>query len=167
VKTPPYEPAFNVVLHQPEIPGNTGAVGRSCVAFTAKLWLIRPLGFRIDEKSLKRAGLDYWDDLVWEVVDDWASLERRAAESTVIDPARFWMFTRTARQFVHEVRFCRGDWLVFGSETSGLPPSLLADAGRNLRIPVSPLVRSLNLSSAAAISCFELSRQLALFAGDV
>ncbi len=72
-----YEPLLHIVLHQPEIPYNTGSVGRTCVAVGAKLWLVRPLGFRIDDYYLRRAGLDYWEHLEWEVVDDWAALVAR------------------------------------------------------------------------------------------
>jgi tRNA (cytidine/uridine-2'-O-)-methyltransferase len=164
-----YQPGQHIVLHQPEIPGNTGAVGRTCLALHAKLWLVRPLGFRIDERSLRRAGLDYWDHLVWEVVDDWAGLLLRAGQTAASqaagDPSapRFWMFTRTARRLYSDARFAAGDWLVFGSETSGLPPTLLADDGRNLRIPVSPGVRSLNLSSAVAVAGYEHARQTGFF----
>ncbi len=79
-----YEPQLHVVLYQPEIPYNTGSVGRTCVAAGAKLWLVRPLGFRVDDYYLRRAGLDYWEHLVWEVVDDWpAVVSRLAAEETV------------------------------------------------------------------------------------
>ena len=74
-----YEPLLHVVLYQPEIPHNTGSVGRTCVAAGAKLWLVRPLGFRLDDYYLRRAGLDYWQHLEWEVVDDWAALVERAA----------------------------------------------------------------------------------------
>ena len=72
-----YEPSFNVVLHEPAIPPNTGNIGRTCVALRAKLWLVRPLGFRMDEKALRRAGLDYWQHLNWKVVDDWAEVQRQ------------------------------------------------------------------------------------------
>ncbi len=154
-----YQPQFHVVLHQPEIPGNTGAVGRTCLALEAKLWLVRPLGFRVDQRSLRRAGLDYWPLLNWSVVDSWDELCREAARDAG-SPPRFWMFSRTATRIHSEAEFRRGDWLVFGSETSGLPSSLMANAKRNLRIPVSSLVRSLNLSSAVAVAGYELARQL-------
>jgi len=83
---------LNIVLFQPEIPGNTGAVGRTCVALGAKLWLVRPLGFRVDEKTLRRAGLDYWQHLDWEVADHWDDLLER------LKPERIWFFTRFATQ---------------------------------------------------------------------
>lgn len=107
---PPYEPAFHVVLHQPEIPPNTGAIGRTCVALQAKLWLVRPLGFRIDEKTLRRAGLDYWQHLNWQVTDDWAELQGQIAAAAGAE--RVWMFTRTAARSYLQARFRRGDWLV-------------------------------------------------------
>ena len=172
----PYEPLFHVVLHQPEIPPNTGAIGRTCVALRAKLWLVRPLGFRVDEKTLRRAGLDYWQHLNWQVVDSWQHLQDEAkdvvgaslpetdgdgtAEARGGELERFWMFTKTATQIHWSVPFQQGDWLIFGSETSGLPPSLLTDAARNIRLPMAPEVRSLNLASAVAVAGYEVARQL-------
>ncbi len=152
---PPYEPRFHVVLHQPEIPPNTGAVGRTCVAVAAKLWLVRPLGFRIDEKTRRRAGLDYWQHLNWEVVDDWNELAER------IPVQRAWYFTKSATRALWDVPFQSGDILVFGSETSGLPPSLLQRySTQTVGIPMRPQVRSLNLSNSVAISLYEALRQL-------
>ncbi|MGI9517602.1 MAG: tRNA (cytidine(34)-2'-O)-methyltransferase [Pirellulaceae bacterium] len=155
-----YEPSFHIVLHQPEIPPNTGAIGRTCVALQAKLWLVRPLGFRIDERTLRRAGLDYWQYLQWQVADDWEQLQQEAGEGP-----RMWMFTKTASEDFQQARYQKGDWLVFGSETSGLPPSLLEQPDRNLRIPTFANVRSLNLSSAVAVAGYEAARQIDLFAG--
>jgi tRNA (cytidine/uridine-2'-O-)-methyltransferase len=155
VRVPAYEPRFHVVLHQPEIPPNTGAVGRTCVAVQAKLWLVRPLGFRIDQKTLRRAGLDYWQHLDWAVVDDWPALTQ-----SLPDPERFWFFSKHAARPFGEARLHWGDVLVFGSETAGLPDSLIdRRAHRVLRIPTSPWVRSLNLSCAVAVACYELVRQ--------
>jgi tRNA (cytidine/uridine-2'-O-)-methyltransferase len=150
-----YVPRFHVVLYQPEIPPNTGAVGRSCVALSAKLWLVRPLGFRVDEATLRRAGLDYWQHLQWQVVDNWEQLGRELSD------ARLWFFTKTAARLFTAAEFRQGDALVFGSETSGLPPSLWRQApDRALRIPTSPWVRSLNLSCSVAVAGYELQRQL-------
>ncbi|MEZ6096603.1 MAG: tRNA (cytidine(34)-2'-O)-methyltransferase [Pirellulaceae bacterium] len=150
------KPWLNIVLHQPEIPGNTGAVGRTCVALGAKLWLVRPLGFRIDEKTLRRAGLDYWQYLNWEVVDHWEHLRNR------LEGHRMWMLTKTAQNSMFECEFKKGDVLVFGSETAGLPPSLLAEHSRyQLRIPTTDNVRSLNLASSVAVSAYEAFRQIA------
>ena len=149
-----YEPRLHVVLVQPEIPYNTGSVGRTCVAVAAKLWLVRPLGFRVDDYYLRRAGLDYWDHLEWEVVDDWAQLLEKL-------PARtFWLFSKTASRDYCDAEFNPGDVLVFGSESQGLPPSLMEQPGeRLLRIPVRPEVRSLNLSNAVAVATYEALRQ--------
>ncbi|HMO14334.1 MAG TPA: tRNA (cytidine(34)-2'-O)-methyltransferase [Pirellulaceae bacterium] len=151
-----YEPRFHVVLHQPEIPGNTGAIGRTCVALEAKLWLVRPLGFQVDEKTLRRAGLDYWQYLEWEVVDNWQMLLDKVA-------GRVWTFSKTATQSFDEADFCTGDWLVFGSETRGLPSSILQNPDfRCLRIPTSSLVRSLNLSCAVAVAGYQVHRSITL-----
>ena len=153
-----YTPRFHVVLHQPEIPPNTGAVGRTCVALEAKLWLVRPLGFQVDTKTLRRAGLDYWQHLNWEVVDHWEALLAGLQEPYVAH--RFWYFTKKAHRDYTDVAYERGDVLVFGSETSGLPPSLLEQSpDQNLRIPISPHVRSLNLSCSVAVAGYEASRQ--------
>jgi len=152
--TPNYDPCLHVVLHEPEIPHNTGSVGRTCVAVAAKLWLVRPLGFRLDDYYLRRAGLDYWPHLEWEVVDDWPTLTQRLAGRN------FWYFTKAATRNYTTVGFQRGDVLVFGSESKGLPPSLLqANVDRALRIPIRPDVRSLNLSNSAAIVLYEAMRQ--------
>jgi tRNA (cytidine/uridine-2'-O-)-methyltransferase len=153
-----YQPVLHVVLYQPEIPYNTGSVGRTCVAVGAKLWLVRPLGFRLDDYYLRRAGLDYWEHLECEVVDDWEALSARiAVESPEHEP---WFFTKTATQPYTEIAFREGDVLVFGGESRGLPPSLLeANRERALRIPIRPQVRSLNLSNSVAIAVYEALRQ--------
>jgi tRNA (cytidine/uridine-2'-O-)-methyltransferase len=149
-----YQPQLHVVLYQPEIPYNTGSVGRTCVAVGAKLWLVRPLGFRLDDYYLRRAGLDYWEHLVWEAVDDWPSLIGKLPDR------RPWLFTKTAAQAYTNVRYMRDDVLVFGCESSGLPPSLLEEFNdRRLRIPIRPDARSLNLSNSVAIALFEAQRQ--------
>jgi tRNA (cytidine/uridine-2'-O-)-methyltransferase len=153
-----YDPLLHVVLHQPEIPYNTGSVGRTCVAVGAKLWLVRPLGFRVDDYYLRRAGLDYWEHLEWAVVDDWQALMAQlAVEAPDKQP---WMFTKTAERLYTEVSFERGDVMVFGSESYGLPPSLLENNhDRALRIPIRSQVRSLNLSNSVAIAAYEAVRQ--------
>jgi tRNA (cytidine/uridine-2'-O-)-methyltransferase len=155
-----YDPLLHIVLHQPEIPYNTGSVGRTCVAAACKLWLVRPLGFRVDDYYLRRAGLDYWEHLVWEVVDDWPALARRLAEERGTDSRPPWFFTKTATTTYTSVEYQPGDVLVFGSESRGLPADLLAEnADRTLRIPIRPQVRSLNLSNSAAIAIYEARRQ--------
>jgi tRNA (cytidine/uridine-2'-O-)-methyltransferase len=160
-----YEPSFHVVLHQPEIPPNTGAVGRTCLALRAKLWLVRPLGFRTDDRTLRRAGLDYWQHLNWQVVRDWEEL-LGAYRQCHDGPDRMWMFSRTARRDFRDCRMQRGDWLVFGSETSGLPPRLLSEPRQNLRIPTFEKVRSLNLASAVAVAGYQLASQAGLFPAE-
>jgi tRNA (cytidine/uridine-2'-O-)-methyltransferase len=149
-----YEPRLHIVLHQPEIPHNTGSVGRTCVAVGAKLWLVRPLGFRVDDYYLRRAGLDYWELLEWEVVDDWEALLARL-------PGREpYFFTKTARRDYLAPSYEPGDVLVFGSESRGLPESMLTKhAERTLRIPTRDAVRSLNLSNAVAVAAYEALRQ--------
>jgi tRNA (cytidine/uridine-2'-O-)-methyltransferase len=153
-----YEPRLHIVLHQPEIPHNTGSVGRTCVAVGAKLWLVRPLGFRIDDYYLRRAGLDYWEHLEWEVVDDWAALQSRLSEQS--PGHKPWFFTKTATRLYTDVAFKQGDIMVFGSESNGLPPSLLGpNCDKSLRIPIREQVRSLNLSNCVGIVAYEALRQ--------
>ena len=149
-----YDPILHIVLYQPEIPYNTGSVGRTCVAVGAKLWLVRPLGFRVDDYHLRRAGLDYWEQLEWEVVDDWHALTTRLPE------AKPWLFSKTASRHYTDVAFQPEDVLVFGNESNGLPRPMLQAAGdRALRIPIRPHARSLNLSNTAAVVMFEALRQ--------
>ncbi len=149
-----YEPQLHIVLHRPEIPYNTGSVGRTCVAVRAKLWLVRPLGFRVDDYYLRRAGLDYWEHLEWQVVDSWNELVVSVGEG------RFWFFTKKAERSYLDASYERGDVLVFGSESQGLPDALLAaNPDSQLRIPTSGFVRSLNLSNAVAVASYEALRQ--------
>ncbi len=152
--TEPYEPLLHVVLHQPEIPYNTGSVGRTCVAVGAKLWLVRPLGFRVDDYYLRRAGLDYWEHLNWQVVENWEEL------LSLLPNATRWLFSKKAQARYTSARYMPGDVLVFGSESSGLPDSLLTEYRETLlRIPTRPQVRSLNLSNAVAVAAYEALRQ--------
>ncbi len=144
-----YRPQLHVVLFEPEIPHNTGSVGRTCVAIGAKLWLVRPLGFRIDDYHLRRAGLDYWKHLEWEVVDDYATLCRQLPSD------RQWFFSKHGRRAYCDVTVAPADVFVFGSESQGLPVSMLeSQPDRVLRIPTRPEVRSLNLSNAVAVACY-------------
>ena len=153
------DPILHVVLVSPEIPPNTGNVARSCVAIGAKLWLVKPLGFQIDEKQLRRAGLDYWPHLEWEAVENWKQLSLHLAKP--LAHGRYWLLTKTASRPYTSAAFQTGDVLVFGSEGHGLPPELLAQhAGQALRIPMRPQVRSLNLSAAAALVMYEAVRQI-------
>jgi tRNA (cytidine/uridine-2'-O-)-methyltransferase len=154
-----YEPLLHVVLYQPEIPPNTGNIGRTCVAIGAKLWLVKPLGFQINEKELRRAGLDYWPYLEWETVENWGELTQRLADP--IARRQIWLLTKRGEVSYTTAKFERGDILLFGCETSGLPDELLTQyADRTLRIPMRPQVRSLNLSSSAALVMYEAVRQL-------
>ncbi len=149
------EPPFHIVLYQPEIPHNTGAIGRTCVALGAKLWLVRPLGFRLDDKYIRRAGLDYWEYLDWEVVDDWKSLLEAMGDF------RPWFLTKTGTRDYTTADFRFGEALVFGSESRGLPQWLLdSDPDRCRQIPMRPAARCLNLSVSAGIVAFEVRRQL-------
>ena len=153
--TPSYQPRLNIVLYQPEIPGNTGAVGRTCVALEAKLWLVRPLGFRIDEKTLRRAGLDYWQHLNWEVAEHWDDLLERLSET------RMWYFTRFATKGFASADYQHGDTLVFGRETAGLPESITSqNQDWLLRVPTTEKVRSLNLATTVGIAGYEVLRQV-------
>ncbi|MEN6407695.1 MAG: tRNA (cytidine(34)-2'-O)-methyltransferase [Thermoguttaceae bacterium] len=146
---------FHVVLHQPEIPENAGNIGRTCAALGAKLWLVRPLGFRLDDRHLRRAGLDYWQHLDWEAVDDWAALTK------CLPGCRPWFFTKRAEKLYTDAVFSADDVLVFGSESQGLPMSLLAaDPERCLRIPMRPEARSLNLAVSVGVAAYETLRQI-------
>lgn len=146
---------LNVVLVMPEIAGNVGAIGRTCVAAGAKLWLVRPLGFHIDDRHLRRAGLDYWPHLSWRVVD---SLEEVSA---ALGDDRLWAFSTKAETPYTSAPYREGDALVFGPESRGLPESWLASRpARSVRIPIRPEARSLNLGTAVAIGLFEAMRQI-------
>ncbi|HLJ12476.1 MAG TPA: tRNA (cytidine(34)-2'-O)-methyltransferase [Planctomycetaceae bacterium] len=149
------DPVLNVVLYQPDIPQNTGNIGRTCVAAGAKLWLVRPLGFRLDARHLRRAGMDYWQHVDWEALESWHDVKNRLAGHS------FWYFTKSASRLVWQAEFQRGDVLVFGSETRGLPAAVLAEEPtRNLRFPMRAAVRSLNLASTATAAVYEALRQI-------
>lgn len=151
----PPEPIAHVVLYQPEIPQNTGNIGRTCVAVGAKLWIVRPAAFQIDEKKVRRAGLDYWKHLDLGDAADWQDLRRQLPER------RFFYFSRFATRTIWDANFRPGDTFVFGRETSGLPDTILDPEDANsLRIPVGPLVRSLNLATTVGIVLYEHQRQL-------
>lgn len=165
-----------MVLFQPEIPENTGAIGRTCVGVGAKLWLVRPLGFQVDQRRLKRAGLDYWPNLEWEIVDDWNHLLERIAEENGADlppaadgetgwsrplPGRFWFLSKRGVKNYTQMALKRGDVFVFGAESTGLPAELMeAHADRCLKIPIQPGIRCLNLSVSVGITLFEARRQV-------
>jgi tRNA (cytidine/uridine-2'-O-)-methyltransferase len=152
-----HPPAAHVVLYQPEIPQNTGNIGRTCVAVGAKLWIVRPAGFRIDDAKLRRAGLDYWQHLDFDEAVNWEDLVGKLA------PRRMFFFSRFAKRTIWDVSFRREDVFVFGRETSGLPPSILDPNHEHaLRLPTSPFVRSLNLATTVGIVLYEQQRQLTL-----
>ena len=144
------EPLLNVVLVEPEIPPNTGNVGRLCMATSARLDLVEPLGFNLDDRQLRRAGMDYWDQLDVKV---WSSFE--ALKSVEGDDSIFWFFTTKAESSFWDVTFSPGDYLVFGRETKGLPESLLEKHASNcLRIPMTEGARSLNLATSVGIGVY-------------
>ena len=148
------EPLLHIVLYQPEIPPNTGNIGRTCVAVGAKLWLIRPLGFSLDESQLRRAGLDYWPFLDYEVVENWNELLQRLPGRTV------WCIENPAARTVWEASFSPGDILLFGRETNGLPASLVDQyRSHTLQFPMYPEVRSLNLTNTVCAVVYEAVRQ--------
>lgn len=147
--------AAHVVLYQPEIPQNTGNIGRTCVAVGAKLWIVRPAGFRLDDARIRRAGLDYWPHLDFGDAADWDDLVKQLA------PRRLFFLSRFAKRTFWDAEFERGDVFVFGRESSGLPATICdPDDDRTLRLPTSPLVRSLNLSTTVGIVLYEHQRQL-------
>ena len=147
---------LQIVLVEPEIPPNTGAIARLCAATHTVLHLVEPLGFKLDDKTLKRAGMDYWQHVNWHNWPNWNALQ--AAHPR----ARFHFLTTKASRPYTEAHFAPGDFLVFGRETKGLPESLLRDnLDACLTIPMlNPNVRSLNLATAAAIVLFEALRQV-------
>ena len=149
------EPLFHIVLYQPDIPQNTGNIGRTCVAIGAKLWLVRPLGFRVDDRSLRRAGMDYWQHLEWEAVESLSEIQIRLPD------CNWWYLTKFAKRLVWDADFSPGDVLVFGSETRGLPASLLDEnASQTLKLPMYEAVRSLNLASTVNTVAYEAVRQI-------
>lgn len=147
-------PMMHIVLHEPEIPANTGNIGRSCVSTGAHLHLIRPLGFSLDEKYLRRAGLDYWKDLNVTVYEDYQDFLAKNPG------ARIWYATTKARQVYTDAVFSDGDFLMFGKESAGIPEEILVEAPeRCIRIPMVKDNRSLNLSNSVAVVLYEALRQ--------
>ena len=147
---------FNVVLIEPEIPPNTGNIARLCLATQSRLHLVEPLGFSINDRQLRRAGMDYWDQVD---VRHWKNLAE--FDTATRYPTRRFLLTTKSKRRYWEAKFCQGDYLVFGRETKGLPESLLlSDSERCLTIPIAAEARSLNLATAVAIVLFEGVRQL-------
>jgi len=152
------QPPLHIVLIEPEIPPNTGNIARLCAATGIHLHLVGRLGFSLDDRYLKRAGLDYWPAVQLRRWDDFPALQAAYPQ------ARFWYTSKKAGNSYTGVDYQKGDFLVFGKETKGLPEDILAEAGgRAIRIPIfTESVRSLNLSTAAGIVAYEALRQLGM-----
>lgn len=147
--------ALNIVLHEPEIPANTGNIARTCAATGTRLHLIRPLGFSTDDKMLKRAGLDYWSAVDINYYDSIQDLYDKYPNG------RFFYATTKTDRFYTDVKYLDEDFIVFGKETAGIPMDILkANWDTTVTIPMSEAVRSLNLSNSANIVIFEALRQL-------
>lgn len=145
---------MNIVLFQPEIPANTGNIGRTCVATDTKLHLIEPLGFRLNEKEIKRAGMDYWEHLdVTRYVNFEEFLEKNPN-------AKIWMATTKAKHVYTDVTYGPDDFIMFGKESAGIPEEILVEHEETcIRIPMLEKIRSLNLSNSVAIVLYEALRQ--------
>lgn len=149
-------PFLNIVLYEPEIPSNTGSIGRTCVCTDSQLHLIKPLGFDVSEKSVLRAGLDYWPKLNLKVHKNWQQFLLSGKQSQ--NSSRFFYFTTKADQWLYDVSFQKEDYLIFGSESKGLPEALWK--GRQaVTIPMGHGGRSYNLSCCVAVSISEVARQ--------
>ena len=145
---------MHIILHQPEIPQNTGNIGRTCVATGTDLHLIEPLGFRIDEKKLRRAGMDYWKKLDLTRYVDFNDFKEKHLN------AKIWMATTKAKRTYTEVSFGMDDYIMFGKESAGIPEEILVDNEETcIRIPMGEDIRSLNLSNSVAIVLYEALRQ--------
>ncbi|MCM2334192.1 MAG: tRNA (cytidine(34)-2'-O)-methyltransferase [Anaeromyxobacteraceae bacterium] len=148
----PADPPFHVVLVSPQIPPNTGNVARTCAVTGARLHLVGPLGFSLEDRHLRRAGLDYWSDVAPEVYRDWREFEARALHGQI---EKVHLFTARAARGLFEARFAPGDYLVFGQEQLGLPPALLdAWPARQVGIPLREGARSLNLAVAVGVGLY-------------
>ncbi|MBD5517606.1 MAG: tRNA (cytidine(34)-2'-O)-methyltransferase [Lachnospiraceae bacterium] len=144
----------HIILHQPEIPANTGNIGRTCVATGTALHLIEPLGFRLDEKSIKRAGMDYWEHLDVTRYMNFQEFQDRHPD------AKIWYATTKAKRLYTEAAFGQDDYIMFGKESAGIPEELLVENEETcIRIPMLDEIRSLNLSNAVAVVLYEALRQ--------
>jgi tRNA (cytidine/uridine-2'-O-)-methyltransferase len=148
--------SLNIVLFQPEIPQNTGNIGRTCVLTNSKLHLIKPLGFSLDEKHLRRAGMDYWKHLDISIYDSFDELKNKYKNSN------FYFSTTHAKKYYTDVQFKDGDFIVFGKESAGLPDDIRESEPNNcIKVPmISTTTRSLNLSNSVAIVVYEALRQM-------
>lgn len=145
---------MHIILHQPEIPANTGNIGRTCVATGTSLHLIEPLGFRLNEKEIKRAGMDYWQHLDVHQYMNFDEFKRQNPN------AKIWMATTKAKHVHTEVAYGPDDYIMFGKESAGIPEDILVDYEETcIRIPMLPTIRSLNLSNSAAVVLYEALRQ--------
>lgn len=145
---------LNIVLHEPEIPANTGNIGRTCCATGTRLHLIEPMGFKINEKSVKRAGLDYWDKLDVVIYDSYDDFVEKNPN------AKIYYATTKAPQSYDEVSYEEDCYIMFGKESAGIPESILVNNEETcVRIPMNPDIRSLNLSNSVAIILYEALRQ--------
>ncbi len=146
---------LNIVLVEPEIPNNTGNIGRLCVGTESRLHLIHPLGFKINDTNLKRSGLDYWvhlDVTQYQNVAEWMT--------QVKDKSRVFLMSSHASKFIYNTEFQDEDWLVFGKESVGLSDEVLAQFENHLKIPMSSLIRSFNIANSVAFVVGEAKRQL-------
>lgn len=149
---------LNIVLVEPEIPNNTGNIGRLCVGTESRLHLIHPFGFVINDKNLKRSGLDYWvhlDVTEYQSIAEWTS--------KIEDKSRVFLMSSHASTSIYEAKFQDGDWLVFGKESVGLSPEVLALFENHLTIPMSKLIRSYNIANSVAFVVGEARRQINQF----
>lgn len=148
---------LNIVLVEPEIPNNTGNIGRLCVGTESRLHLVKPYGFEITDKNLKRSGLDYWVHLNWKEYDnvqDWIA--------QIPNKSRVFLMSSHATKSVYETEFQDEDWLVFGKESVGLSQEVLAQFDNHLTIPMSKLIRSYNVANSVAFVVGEAKRQISL-----
>ena len=154
---------MNIVLLQPEIPPNTGNVARLCAATRTTLHLIEPFGFKLDDAALKRAGMDYWQHVIWKRWADWTTFTAQLPSD-----ARLWFIESDGPQLYSDVKYAPDDYLLFGRETAGLPKQILEqNRERWLRIPMfNSEARSLNLSNCAALVLFEALRQQGFAGGE-
>jgi len=145
---------MNIVLHEPEIPANTGNIGRTCVATGTSLHLIKPLGFDISDKAVRRAGMDYWKELDLRVYENFEEFVEKNPG------ARIYMATTKARKAYTEVEYKENDFIMFGKESAGIPEEILVKyEGTSVRIPMIGEIRSLNLSNSVSIILYEALRQ--------
>ena len=149
-------PSFHVVLLEPEIPQNTGNIARTCLGLGAELHLIEPLGFSLEDRYLKRAGLDYWPKLEKKLYPSWEKFRKQIPKN-----ARLFFLSKKSSQSIYNISFKKNDYFIFGKETKGLPKTLLQEGGENtITLPQSSKIRSYNLSNAVAMVVSEAYRQI-------